>query len=183
MISRSRSGPTVAAMSIDCTTSPNSTVTCLYSADRLTCVTGAPHSLQNLEFGGSSVPHNPHGSPAAVSAPLLLSSPSLSFHRCSTMSVISPCDLRHQVLRPSYVVYSGVQLCSGLVDLVVCIGHHLGGSHRFTSDKGHPCDLAPRLDADWPTVDKHPRAPDHWSSCKACTVHMPAADRRPAVSC
>src|SRR6478752_1490520 len=25
--------------------------TCLYSADRLTCVTGAPHSLQNLEFG------------------------------------------------------------------------------------------------------------------------------------
>ena len=34
---------------------------------RLTCVTGAPHSLQNLEFGGSSVPHDPHNSPAAVS--------------------------------------------------------------------------------------------------------------------
>ncbi len=32
MISRSRSGPTVAAMSIECTTSANSTVTCLYSA-------------------------------------------------------------------------------------------------------------------------------------------------------
>ena len=33
MISRSRSGPTAAAMSIECTTSANSTVTCLYSAD------------------------------------------------------------------------------------------------------------------------------------------------------
>ena len=34
MISRSRSAPTAAAMSIECTTSANSTVTCLYSADR-----------------------------------------------------------------------------------------------------------------------------------------------------
>ena len=33
MISRSRSGPTAAAMSIECTTSANNTVTCLYSAD------------------------------------------------------------------------------------------------------------------------------------------------------
>ena len=48
-----RSAPTAAAMSIECTTSANSTVTCLYSADRLTCVTGAPHSLQNLEFGAT----------------------------------------------------------------------------------------------------------------------------------
>ena len=39
------------------------TVTCLYSADRMTCVTGAPHSLQNLELGGSSVPHDPQCSP------------------------------------------------------------------------------------------------------------------------
>ena len=67
MISRSRSAPTAAAMSIECTTSANSTVTCLYSADRVACVTGAPHSLQNLEFGGSSVPHDPQNSPAAVS--------------------------------------------------------------------------------------------------------------------
>ena len=36
---------------------------------RLACVTGAPHSLQNLEFGGSSVPHDPHNSPVAVSPP------------------------------------------------------------------------------------------------------------------
>src|ERR1700694_5338714 len=105
MISRSRSGPTVAAMSIECTTSANSTVTCLYSADRLTCVTGAPHSLQNLEFSGRSVPHDPHDSPVALTAPRPSSTPT-SFHRWSTMSVISLCHLRHQVLRPSYVVYS-----------------------------------------------------------------------------
>jgi len=41
----------------------------LYSADRVACVSGAPHSLQNLEFGGSSVPHDPQDTPAAVSAP------------------------------------------------------------------------------------------------------------------
>jgi len=28
--------------------------------------TGAPHSLQNFEFGGSSVPHDPHTTAAAV---------------------------------------------------------------------------------------------------------------------
>ena len=38
MISRSRSAPTAAAMSIECTTSANSTVTCLYSADWAACV-------------------------------------------------------------------------------------------------------------------------------------------------
>src|ERR1700730_1118786 len=113
MISRSRSGPTVAAMSIECTTSANSTVTCLYSADRLTSVTGAPHSLQNLEFGGSSVPHDLHGSPAAVSAPRLLSSTSVSCHRWSTMSVKSLCHLRYEVLRLSYVVYSETAFAGG----------------------------------------------------------------------
>ena len=106
MISRSRSAPTAAAMSIECTTSANSTVTCLYSADRVACVSGAPHSLQNLEFGGSSVPHDPQNSPVAVSPPppSPLGSTSVSFHRWSAMSVISPCHLRHEVLRPSYVV-------------------------------------------------------------------------------
>ena len=106
MISRSRSAPTAAAMSIECTTSANSTVTCLYSADRVACVSGAPHSLQNLEFGGSSVPHDPQSSPVAVSPPppSPLGSTSVSFHRWSTMSVISPCHIRHEVLRLSYVV-------------------------------------------------------------------------------
>src|SRR5215472_9082642 len=105
MISRNRSAPTAAAMSIECTTSANSTVTCLYSADRLSCVTGAPHSLQNLEFGGSSVPHDPQDSPAAVSAPRLLSSTSVSCHRWSAMSAISPCHLRREVLRLSYAYF------------------------------------------------------------------------------
>src|SRR6478752_10503212 len=66
MISRSRSAPTVAAMSIECTTSANSTVTCLYSAGVGAVATAAPHSLQNFELGGSSVPHDPHTTAAAV---------------------------------------------------------------------------------------------------------------------
>jgi hypothetical protein len=65
MISRSRSGPTAAAMSIECTTSANSTVTCLYSADRLTCVSPVPHSAQNL---------------AVPPPPPWLGSTSISFH-------------------------------------------------------------------------------------------------------
>ena len=70
-------------------------MTCLYSADWVACLRGVPHSLQNLESGGSSVPHDPHGSPAAVSAPRLLSSTSVSCHRWSTVSAISPRHLRH----------------------------------------------------------------------------------------
>ena len=98
MISRSRSAPTAAAMSIECTTSANRTVTCLYSADWATCLRRAPHSLQNLEFGGSAEPHDPHGSSAAVSPPppSPLGSTSVSFHRWSTMSVILPSHLRQQ---------------------------------------------------------------------------------------
>ena len=69
MISRRRSAPTAAAMSIEWTTSANSTVTCLYSADRVACASGAPHSLQNLEFGGSSAPQEPQNNPVAVSPP------------------------------------------------------------------------------------------------------------------
>ena len=42
------------------------------------------------------------GGHAAVMPPRLLSSTSVSCHRWSTMSVISPCHLRHQALRPSY---------------------------------------------------------------------------------
>jgi hypothetical protein len=107
MISRSRSVPTVAAMSIECTTSANNTVTCLYSADVAAGVIGVPHSLQNLEFGGSSVPHDPHDSPDAVTAPRPSPVPpmTVSCHRWSAMSVISPCHLRDEVLKLSYVVY------------------------------------------------------------------------------
>src|SRR6476620_6828672 len=66
MISRSRSAPTAAAMSIECTTSAKRIVTCLYSAGVVAVATGAPHSLQNFEFGGSSLPHDPHTTAAAV---------------------------------------------------------------------------------------------------------------------
>src|SRR6202044_3331087 len=66
MISRSRSAPRAAAMSIECTTSANSTVTCLYSADVAAGVIGAPHLLQNRESGGNSVPHDPHTKAATV---------------------------------------------------------------------------------------------------------------------
>src|SRR6476661_699205 len=103
MISRNRSAPTAAAIVIEWTTSANSTVTCLYSADRLSCVTGAPHSLQNLEFGGSFVPHDRHGSPVTVSPPppSPLVSTSVSCHRWSTVSVISPCCSRYHLRGPS----------------------------------------------------------------------------------
>jgi hypothetical protein len=53
-------------MSMECTTSANSTVTCLYSAGVVAVATAAPHSLQNFAFGGSSVPHDPHTKAAAV---------------------------------------------------------------------------------------------------------------------
>jgi hypothetical protein len=48
------------------TTSANSTVTCLYSADVAAGVIGEPHLLQNRESGGSCVPHDPHTNPVAV---------------------------------------------------------------------------------------------------------------------
>ena len=66
MISRNRSAPTAAAMSIECTTSANSTVTCLYSAEVAAGLIGAPHLLQNRESGGSYMPHDPHPNPVAV---------------------------------------------------------------------------------------------------------------------
>ena len=50
MISRHRSAPIAVAMSIECTTSANSTVTCLYSARVSFAVTGTPQASQNCEF-------------------------------------------------------------------------------------------------------------------------------------
>ena len=49
--------PTAAARSIEWTTSANNIVTFLYSADRLTCVTGTPHSLQNFAPATFSLAH------------------------------------------------------------------------------------------------------------------------------
>src|SRR6478736_8705862 len=100
MTSRSRSAPTAAAMSIERTTSANSTVTCLYSADWVAGVSRVPHSPQNLAAVLDCAPQEPQNSPVALSPPppSPLGSTSVSFHRWSTMSVISPCYLRHEVL-------------------------------------------------------------------------------------
>src|SRR5262245_18782855 len=57
MISRNRSGPTAAAMSMDPTTSANRTVTCLYSAGVSDAAVGEPHSSQNFAVGRNSAAH------------------------------------------------------------------------------------------------------------------------------
>src|SRR6201997_4151136 len=66
MISRSRSGPTAAAMSIECTTSANSTVTCLYSAGVVGASTGAPQEWQNRALASGSVPQLRHAVAAVI---------------------------------------------------------------------------------------------------------------------
>jgi hypothetical protein len=47
-----------------------------------------------------------------------------------------PCSTRQSRLTFETLVTrlfrDGIQFCSGLVDLVVGVGHHLGGGHRFT---------------------------------------------------
>ena len=73
-----------AAMSIERTTSANSTVTRLYSAGVVAiATTGAPHSLQNFEFSAQLRTARPahHGSPPSCHA----ASP-LSFH----VFIVSP---------------------------------------------------------------------------------------------
>src|ERR1700741_3656716 len=67
MISRSRSTPTLAAISIEWTTSANSTVTCLYSADWVSGVSRAPHSPQNLAVGPDCAPQEPQSFWSAIS--------------------------------------------------------------------------------------------------------------------
>jgi hypothetical protein len=51
-------GGTAAAMSMECTTSANSTVTCLYSAGFEAAETAVPHSSQNFALDRSSAPHD-----------------------------------------------------------------------------------------------------------------------------
>src|ERR1700758_4915830 len=93
MISRNRSISTAAAIPIDRTTSANSPVTCLYSAGVVAATTAAPHSLQNFEFGGSSVPHDPHANPVAV-----MSWPSILRHAVGSIghvNIVSPLASQH----------------------------------------------------------------------------------------
>src|ERR1700682_4117262 len=66
MISRNRSTSTAAAMSIECTTSANSTVTCLYFAVSRETAVEAPHSSQNLALSRMPVPHDPHATSTVI---------------------------------------------------------------------------------------------------------------------
>ncbi len=77
MISRSRSAPTTEAMYIECTTSANSTVTCLNSAGVSCPVTGVPQPSQNRAPSRGSVPHVRHAV-AAVIRPSAASGPRVS---------------------------------------------------------------------------------------------------------
>src|SRR5258705_8933803 len=135
MISRNRSAPTAAAMSIECTTSAKRTVTCLYSADWVACVSGVPHSPQNFAVGLDCAPQEPQNSPIAVSPPppSPLGSTSVSCHRWSTMSVISPCHLRVEVSRPHM---SLSRWPSAL------LGPHGRSGDRWWSTRGQPSALA-----------------------------------------
>ncbi|WP_245847204.1 hypothetical protein [Mycobacterium szulgai] len=54
-------------MSIECTTSANTTVTCLYSADLVARVSRLPHSLQNFPVGLDGAPQEPQINWDAVS--------------------------------------------------------------------------------------------------------------------
>src|SRR6476620_1795261 len=101
MISRSLSAPTADAMSIECTTSANNTVTCLYSA--VAATTGAPHSKQNFAVAPSCVPHDAqHRSTSVIRVrPSPRSSTSIWCHRWSgNVSDIGQCvDLLQVVLK------------------------------------------------------------------------------------
>src|ERR1700682_2871806 len=60
--------------------------------------TGVPYSLQNWAVVPNWEPHDPQNGPAAFDPPPTpLGSTSVSFHRWSTMSVISPRPLPHEV--------------------------------------------------------------------------------------
>ena len=106
MISRSRSAPTAAAMSIECTTSANSTVTCLYSAGVVAVATGAPHSLQNRAISAAAqyrTTRTPRLLPSCHAAsPLAFTS--LSCHRwpanmCHIAAAIRPTGRRYAAPR------------------------------------------------------------------------------------
>ena len=60
MISRNRSISTAAAMSIERTTSANSTVTCLYSAASTDATSCDPHVSQNRAPSCGAAPHDRH---------------------------------------------------------------------------------------------------------------------------
>ena len=68
MISRNRSISNAAAISVDRTTSANSTVTCLYSAASTAATSCDPHVSQNRAPSRGTAPHDRHTADAAVTA-------------------------------------------------------------------------------------------------------------------
>jgi hypothetical protein len=64
-------------MSIECTTSANNTVTCLYSAGVSDTAVGEPHSSQNFAVGRNSAAHLEQAN-AAVMRPTIGRSPAKS---------------------------------------------------------------------------------------------------------
>jgi hypothetical protein len=68
MISRNRSISRAAAISIERTTSANSTVTCLYSAASTEGSSGDPHASQNRAPSCGTAPHDRQTSLAGVTA-------------------------------------------------------------------------------------------------------------------
>src|SRR5271157_2773661 len=133
MISRSRSAPTAAAMSIERTTSANSTVTCLYSAWASPSSTGEPQLWQNRAFSRGSMPHVRHAAMAVTRPPPI---PAPGSHRIGDRTL-------HEALLALQLVMTirsfetlicrlfrdRVQFCSGLVDLVEGVSRHGGAAH------------------------------------------------------
>src|ERR1700733_6667067 len=68
IISRNRSAPTAAATSIECTTSANSTVTCLYSAAAAEVLMDEPHSSQNFAVARNLALHDGHATVDVVTS-------------------------------------------------------------------------------------------------------------------
>ena len=103
--------------------SANNTVTCLYSAARVACMTGAPHLLQNLESGDSSRPTRPTRQPRCCQRTATVIPAGVH------VNIVSPLvsDVPHIAMpspRRSFetlvcrLVRDGGQFCSDLVDLV-----------------------------------------------------------------
>jgi hypothetical protein len=103
--------------------------------------------LQNRESGGSSVPHDPHNSPTAVTAPRPSPVPptSVSCHRWSAMSVISPSHLRDEVFDPHMWSFLRLQ------EEWCALGQHPGPTSRGESGgrsqtfQAAACTAAPNL--------------------------------------
>src|SRR5829696_7534309 len=100
MISRKRSASRAAAMSIDRTTSANSTVTCLYAAAVTEAISCDPHSSQNRAPSRGTAPHDRQTSAAG-----------------ETASSAGPVALTDIAIRPAYgVSYAAI----GKVTILTC---------------------------------------------------------------